>query len=274
MSTLLLITIIVVAVVTCLVIGLTLLAYSTVLKSAKRLASTGVLDEEFLRDEAASKHPIKKVFGIILHALSILLCVGLVSLAVVAGVYKAKGEQFVYNDHVSLVIASDSMKEYWDDDYKEELIGEYSVFAGVSAEESDKKLFSEQFEKGDLLDFKVVEAEEELNLYDVYGYKNKKNQIITHRLIGVATDGSLVFRGDNTGGRDTLVSREQVVYRYEGQKVKGLGIPVLFFGSGFGIYSIISVLAMYTISDIAIYKYNKIKKDRLEAIKEYHYGGR
>lgn len=274
MSTLLLITIIVVAVVTCLVIGLTLLAYSTVLKSAKRLASTGVLDEEFLRDEATSKHPIKKVFGIILHALSILLCVGLVSLAVVAGVYKAKGEQFVYNDHVSLVIASDSMKEYWDDDYKEELIGEYSVFAGVSAEESDKKLFSEQFEKGDLLDFKVVEAEEELNLYDVYGYKNKKNQIITHRLIGVATDGSLIFRGDNTGGRDTLVSREQVVYRYEGQKVKGLGIPVLFFGSGFGIYSIISVLAMYTISDIAIYKYNKIKKDRLEAIKEYHYGGR
>ena len=274
MSTLLLITIIVVAVVTCLVIGLTLLAYSTVLKSAKRLASTGVLDEEFLRDEATSKHLIKKVFGIILHALSILLCVGLVSLAVVAGVYKAKGEQFVYNDHVSLVIASDSMKEYWDDDYKEELIGEYSVFAGVSAEESDKKLFSEQFEKGDLLDFKVVEAEEELNLYDVYGYKNKKNQIITHRLIGVATDGSLIFRGDNTGGRDTLVSREQVVYRYEGQKVKGLGIPVLFFGSGFGIYSIISVLAMYTISDIAIYKYNKIKKDRLEAIKEYHYGGR
>ena len=266
MSTLLLITIIAVAIVTCFVVGFSILSLHFVLKSAKKLSSIGALDEEFKKEEEAAKKPSRKILGIVLQAVSGLLCVLFVSLAITAGVYRAKGEQFVYNDHVSLVIASESMRGFYDDKYEKEIVSEYSDYSSLDEIETRNKLVSSQFDVGDILQFRVVGEEEELVLFDVYAYKVSTGLLITHRLISIDDDGSLIFRGDNTPGHDIVVERDQVLYRYEGQRTPGIGVLILFFGSGFGIYSVIAALTMFTISDIAIYKYEKLKKARLAEI--------
>jgi hypothetical protein len=263
MSGLVVVIIITLAVVSCLIISVNIFSYHLILKSAKRLSASGALDEEFKKEEEDNKKPHKKVLNIVAQVASGVVCVGLVSLALVSGIYHARGENFVTNNHVSFAIATNSMEGYIDDDYKSSLINSYIEYYEVDEITAEKKLKKDQFGVGDFLTFATIKADEELHIYDVYGYKNAKGKIITHRLVGVYEDGSLKFRGDNAGGIDKKVNREQVLYRYSGNNAKHVGLIVLFFGSGYGIYSIFAVITMYVISDIAIYKWEKIKKSRL-----------
>ena len=263
MSRLLIVTIITLAVISCLIISLTIISYHFILKSAKRLSASGALDKEFTQEIEENKKPGKKALNWISQIASGIVCVGLVTLAVISGVYHIKGEQFVHNNHVSFVIASDSMESYFSKDYKQDLINAYCLEYGVSEKKASNKIKSDQFEIGDFVELDIVKSSDELRYFDVYGYKAQNGKIITHRLVGTNTDGTLVFRGDNTAGVDYRVKREQVLYHYQGQHTKYVGLVVLFFGSGFGIYSIFAIIGIYVISDIAIYRWEKIKKNRL-----------
>ena len=269
MSGLVVIIIITLAVVSCLIISVTILSYHFILKSAKRLSASGALDEEFKKEEEDNKKPHKKVLNIVAQAASGVVCVGLITLALVSGIYRAKGDHFVTNNHASFAIATNSMDGYIDDDYKDMLVEQYISYYEVDQSTAEKKLKKDQFEVGDFLTFEVVKADQELVKYDVYGYKNAKGKIITHRLVGFNEDGTLKFRGDNAGGIDAKVNREQVLYRYSGSNAKHMGLAILFFGSGYGIYTICAVIAMYVVSDIAIYRWEKIKKTRLIEIGLY-----
>ena len=263
MSGLVIIIIITLAVVSCLILSVTIFSYHVILKSAKRLSASGALDEEFKKEEEDNKKPRKRVINIISQVASGVVCVGLLTLALVSGIYHARGENFAVNNHVSLAIATNSMEGYIDDDYKEDLISAYVEYYEVDQITAEKKLKKDQFGVGDLLTFDLVKENEELQFFDVYGYKNAKGKIITHRLVGINSDGSLKFRGDNAGGVDTKVEREQVLYRYKGNNAKLCGLVILFFGSGYGIYTICITIAMYVVTDLAIYKWEKIKKNRL-----------
>ena len=263
MSGLVIIIIITLAVVSCLILSVTIFSYHVILKSAKRLSASGALDEEFKKEEEDNKKPRKRVINIISQVASGVVCVGLLTLALVSGIYHARGENFVTNNHVSLVIATNSMEGYIDDDYKNSLINAYVEQYEVDQITAEKKLKKDQFGVGDLLTFDLVKENDELQYFEVYGYKNAKGKIITHRLVGINSDGSLKFRGDNAPGVDTTVKREQVLYRYKGNNTKHVGLVVLFFGSGYGIYTICVVITMYVVTDLAIYKWEKIKKNRL-----------
>ena len=267
MSGLLIVTIITLAVISCVFIFIMLFAYRVILNGAKKMASTGALDQEFLKEDEDNKKPKKRVLDILTQVISGIVAAGLITLALISGIYRASGEQFVSNNHVSFVIATNSMDGYANKDYKASLIQAYSDEYSVDLKVAEKKLRKDQFEVGDWLTFNVVKADEELHYYDVYGYKTEKGLIITHRLIGTNSDGTLVFRGDNAGGEDVKVNREQVLYRYQGQHTKYIGLVVLFFGSGYGIYCIAVTIGVFVVSEIAIYKWEKIKKQRLKEIK-------
>ena len=269
MSGLLIITIITLAVISCLIIGLTIFSYWTILKSASRLAKTGALDSEITKEINENRSKSKKIINTVSQAASLVVCLALVTIAVISGIYHVTGQKLVTNNHVSFVIASNSMEDYFDDDYKTSLIKAYADEYHIDEQSAEKKITSEQFEVGDFLQFDVLKEDEELHYFDVYGYKNKKGKIITHRFVGVAPDGSLLFRGDNTGGLDSKVNREQVLYHYQGHNTKYIGLVVLFFGSGFGIYAIMATIVIYVVSDVAIYKWEKIKADRLKELGLY-----
>ncbi|GEM_PF-6913183 len=266
MTGLVIIIIITLAILSALIIGLVIFAYSMILKSAKQLSSIGKLDDEFKKEVEDNKKKSKRVLGAIMQGASALVCIGLVSLALVSGIYRIKGRQFVTNDHVTFAIASDSMEGYYNEAYEEKLVGQYSSRYSISLNEAETKIEHDQFDVGDFVQFDVLQKDADLNVYDVYGYKNRDGKIITHRFIGEREDGTLIFRGDNAPGEDAAVQREQILYHYQGKDAKYIGLVILFFGSGYGIYSIISVIAIYVISDIAIIKWEKIKNHRLEEL--------
>jgi len=266
MTGLVVIIIITLAILSALIIGLVIFAYSMILKSAKQLSSIGKLDDEFKKEVEDNKKESKRVLGAIMQGTSALVCIGLVSLALVSGIYRIKGRQIVTNNHVSFAIASDSMDGYYSEAYKKKLIGQYSSKYSIDLQEAETKIEHDQFNVGDFVQFNVLQKDADLNVYDVYGYKNSDGKIITHRYIGEREDGTLIFRGDNAPGEDVTVKREQILYHYQGKDIKYIGLIILFFGSGYGIYSIIAVIAIYVISDITIIKWEKIKNNRLEEI--------
>lgn len=248
-------TIILVAILTALIFILTIVAFSSICKSEKREIELGNRDAEIKKDIEKEKKKSSKAFNIIGSIFGGLIALSLLAASVTAITYKAQGEQFAINNQVSLVIVSDSMNGFYNDVWKTKVLTE--------KEDAEK----DQFKIGDLLTFEKVTEEEELTQFDVYGYKNSKGQIITHRYIETIDD-KLVFRGDNTGGRDSYVDRSQVVLHYTDHKIPQVGMFVLFSQSGFGLYAFISVIGIYVLAEVYGYKYDKLIKNRLAQINQ------
>lgn len=247
-------TIIVVAILTILVFMLVFVACSSFIKAEKLEIENGHRDDEMRQDIEKEKKKSSKILNIFGSVIGGAIAVGLLAVASLAIIYRASGEQFSINNHVSLVIVSDSMDGFYNDDYRIEML------------ENKETAEKDQFRIGDLLDFTKVAEDQELTLFDVYGYKTSQGRIITHRYIGNAEDGKLIFRGDNTGGRDSYVTREQIVLHYEDLRIPRVGLFILFSQSGFGLYAFISAIVIYVVVEIYAAKYDKMIKERLKAI--------
>ena len=125
-----------------------------------------------------------------------------------------------------------------------------------------------QFSIGDMC---VFETDFELHEGEVYGYKFN-NTIITHRLISYNEDSGLcVFQGDHNNAVDTIwygdVTKDKVLYHYTGQKIKGIGLFVLYAQSYFGIWSLCGIIIVTISSEVVYYKIDKINKNRNESLR-------
>ena len=246
MTTIAIITIVVVALLTVIIFGLTWLAYVSCLKAYRIEVDQGKHDEIILKNyHAKKKRKIGELLGLIgsytvLSALSALFIVGII--------YKASGENFSFNNEVSLVIKSGSMSEF----YNEDLANKYKEY---------NYNLSLQFDVGDICIFEKTSNNTELVEGEVYGYKYK-NVIITHRLIKVCGE-KYQFRGDNNPCSDgLLVSRDDIIYHYVGRKVPGIGSFILYAQSYFGIWSLVGIVGVAISSEIVYQKINKINKER------------
>ena len=173
----------------------------------------------------------------------------LLGLFVTGIVYKASGENFHINNQTALVIKTGSMSDFYDE---------------KTAEKYDYNSHL-HFDVGDICVFEKLSKDTELDKGEVYGYK-RKNIIITHRLIEICENGYL-FKGDNNPVADPyLVSRENIVYRYTGKKVPGIGAFILYAQSIFGLWSLIGIIGVAVSSEIIIYKIEKLNKARAKWI--------
>ena len=257
-----LIAIIILSIISITAVALMVFGYHFILKDTRKLSSIGLLDDEFKKEEASKK---SRKASIAINSISIAFSVIFLAFCLSGIIYKAQGQQIIINNHTAMVIASNSMEEYYSSEYQNTLTKNVMKAKNVSNEDAIYYLDNTHFNVGDLLIFSSIEKKEDLNLYDVYGYKNNKGQIIVHRLVGVSGD-NLIFRGDNTVANDSYVKREQIIYKYESSKINYVGIFVLFFSSSFGIYTIAAVCVVFVMSDIAKHQYNKIKKERLQEV--------
>lgn len=241
MSLLTIITLIVAALLTVIIFGLAWLGYSSCLKAYKMEVLTGKHDDE-IRKQFTKKTKWGDVVGIVFSYLILFL---LGSCLVIGLVYKASGRNFIVNNKTILVITSDSMKEFYDDD-------------AAARWDNDTSL---QFSMSDICVFATVQAEDELVIGEVYGYKHK-DIIITHRLIGIH-EGGYEFQGDNNPVADgNYIRRENIVYHYTGTKYRAIGAFVLYAQSIFGIWSLCGMIGILISSEIIYYKLNKINKER------------
>ena len=240
---------IVVAVVLALLIfTLTIIALSSILKFEKREIELGNRDLEIKKTYLKKQH--FKIVNILISIINYIVLLTIGVGIVTAVIYKVSGDQFKITDNTCLVIASDSMKEFCDDSYKETLL---------SYNENIKET---QFKTGDIVTFETVNEDDSLVLYDVYAYKNNKGQLITHRYLGETSDGKLIFKGDNVTKRDSYVNRNQVILHSTNFKISYIGFVILFVQSSYGLYTFLSCIALIIVSDIYLSKYNKMLKNR------------
>lgn len=239
--------------------------YVLIIKTARKLSSNGLLDDEFKKENNKREN---KWISIVLNGLSLVFSLVLVSLCAIGITYRLKGEQFTINNKTAFVVATNSMTNYYNEEYKNELINEVTIERSLSKAEADEYLSKTQFEAGDLLTFTTLDISTPLTMFDVYGYQNSKGEIITHRLVGIKGD-KYIFRGDFTVDNDMSVSRSQILYHYNETKVSGVGIFVLFFSSGFGIYTIFVTIIILGMSDLVFIRYRSIKKERLSFLEQH-----
>lgn len=248
MKTVTIITIVVVALLTIIIFGLTWLAYSACIKTYKLEVNLGKHDAEIKNEHQAKK---KKKGGLLGLIASYVVLSALLGLFITGLVYKISGDNFTVNNQTVLVIKSGSMSGFYDD----EIASQYS---------NDKHL---QFDVGDICVFEKMSLEDELVEGEVYGYKSN-NIIITHRLEKIDSSG-YVFRGDNNPISDYeytrhFVKRDEIIYHYTGKKVPGVGAFILYAQSYFGIWSVTGMVGVLVMSEVAYYKINKINKERLK----------
>lgn len=252
MNSITIITLVVVAILTVIIFGLTWLAYSSCIKSYKLEVDLGKHDKE-LREEYHTKKK-KKLGGLLGLIGSCVVLSALLGLFATGIVYKASGEHFKINNKTALVIKTGSMSDFYDED-----IAIYYNY--------DKSL---QFGVGDICIFEEISDDTTLVEGEVYGYKYK-DVIITHRLDTIHDNG-YEFRGDNNPVSDYeatkhLVKRDEVIFKYTAKKIPVIGIFVLYAQSYFGIWSLVGIIGVVVISEITYYKLDKINKNRLGGVK-------
>ena len=241
------IVIVVVALLTVIIFGLTWLAYNSCLKSYKLEVDHGQHDKEIFKEyHAKKKKKCGKVFGFIG---SCTFLAALVSLFVMGIVYKANGENFTINNETVLVIKSGSMSDF----YSKHLAEQYQEY------NYDTSL---QFDVGDICIYEKMSNEMELVEGEVYGYKYKQ-YVITHRLIKIREDSMCEFRGDNNPTPDgVLVSRDSIIYHYTGKRIPAIGAFILYAQSYFGLWSLICIVGVAISSEVVYHKIDKINKER------------
>lgn len=246
MTALTIITIVVVALLTVLIFGLTWLGYSSCLKAYKLEIDQGKHDRDILKGKQIKK---KKSVGGLLGLISSYVVLSLLFGLFITGiVYKVNGNNFSIDNKTALVIKSGSMSDFYDDKI-------------ASYYDNDTSL---HFDVGDICIFD--KPNEDLTIGDVYGYKYK-NIIITHRLVNITEDNLYQFRGDNNPDVDgVLVSKDSILYHYTGKKIPGVGSFILYAQSYFGLWSLIGIIGVTASSEVIYYKIDKLNKKRLEVL--------
>ena len=247
MTSITIITIVVVALLTTIIFCLTWLAYSSCLKIYKLEVSQGKHDDEILSEYRSKK---KSRYGLVGTVCSYLVLITLIGLFSVGVVYKVRGENLSINNQTVLVIKSESMSDY----YNDELALEYRDYPKY------------HFDIGDICVFESLTNESSLVEGEVYGYKYK-DIIVTHRLVKIHKDDLYEFRGDNNSTVDPYYIRgENIIYHYTGQKVPGVGAFILYAQSYFGILSLVGIVGVLISSEVVYHKIDKINKERDKVI--------
>ena len=242
MKAITIITIVVVALLTVVIFGLTWLAYRACLKAYRMEVDRGIHDTEIMKQYHSKKKSIGGLAGIICSYAVLFSLLGLFTAGII---YKASGENFLINNQTVLVIKSGSMADFYDDN----IAKTYNYDASL------------HFDVGDMCVFEKVSEDTPLIEGEVYGYK-QKDIIITHRLV-TEHNGSYEFRGDNNPVSDGyLIKRSNIIYHYIGTKIPGVGAFVLYAQSYFGVWSLVGIIGVAISSEVLTYKLTKIEKAR------------
>ena len=127
-----------------------------------------------------------------------------------------------------------------------------------------------QFDQYDIIYLEKIEDPTKLSKYDVICFKNDKDINIIHRIRETKViDGELryVTRGDANKSDDSYSPKfEDVVGRYTGKKIDGIGIFIIFLQSGAGIITIISLVYCLIMIDRNAEKINKVQRERAKKL--------
>ena len=135
-----------------------------------------------------------------------------------------------------------------------------------------------QFNAYDVIGISKYQSQEDIELYDVIAFHNLDDDIIVHRVVEINTleDGSIVYitQGDANRGNDSYsqygsyLTYDKIVGYYNGTRIPGVGIFVIFLQSNAGIITIIAIAYCLFMFDYYNSKYEKLIVDRTNKLVE------
>ena len=247
MTSITILTIIVTAFLTAIVFALTWLAYSSHIRVYQLEVEQGKHDYEIQKNYDKNKKPKGKWFRSCCSYAFILV---IFTLFIIGMIHKLDNRNLSIGNKTVLVIKSDSMSKFYNDD----VAVRYNYDTSL------------HFDIGDVCVFEISEFELVEN--EVYGYMYN-DIIITHRLVEYnQEEGMCRFKGDNNNGFDRQVAAEDVIYHYTGVKIPVLGAFILYAQSHFGIWAFVGVVIVAISSEFAFRKVEKINRERNKKINE------
>ena len=106
-------------------------------------------------------------------------------------------------------------------------------------------------DSGDLV---VIKEQEKYKIGDVVAYRDKRESLITHRIIKIEDD-RYYFKGDKNSAEDSdIVTLNKIEGKYVG-KLKKVGAICMFLKSTYGIVLLLSIGVLYLVFLIIKEKY-------------------
>lgn len=234
-------------------------------KSNINLINSGKEDidliDNAIYEENQSKNKFSKVIKIITKIVSSIVLVVIVAIFSISLINKVKDDGIIFGNSTLMVIASDSMSKKNNDI--------------VSSNSS----LNNQFNTYDIIGISKYSNQDEVKLYDVVAFKNKNNVTIVHRIVKInideqtkevtyLTQGDSNLYPDNTSGSQYIgyLSYDKIIGKYNGTRIQGLGIFVIFLQSPAGIVTIISLVYCLIMYDYLSNKYKKAIVDRTNVL--------
>ena len=126
-----------------------------------------------------------------------------------------------------------------------------------------------QFDTYDIIIIEKVNQSSDLRLYDVIAFHDTtQNKNVIHRIIE-KNGTTFTTRGDANGESDKFEpSFENVIGRYTGKRIRGLGILIMFLQSYAGIITIISLVYCLMMIDRYSNKINMVQEKRAKLLEE------
>lgn len=213
-----------------------------------------LLDNVIL-EEKEKRSKVKKGIKITLKVFSWIILGGLLVGFGISLYSRVSGNIMVFNDSTNIVIASGSMSE-------KNPANDYLTINNLE----------NQFDTYDVIGLTKYKTQEDIKLYDVIAYKNDKDITIVHRVIEIITlsNGEIRYntRGDsnNVSDKDSqyqgYLDYEKIIGYYNGQRVKGAGIFIIFLQSNSGIVTMLAIVYSLFMFDYLNGKYNKAIVER------------
>lgn len=210
-----------------------------------------IIDELiYNRQEKIKKR--SKIVGSIKNVVFYLTMCVIIPLFIFALISRFTNNAIMFGDKTIMVVASGSMSERHENNT---YLNTYNL--------------NDQFNKYDIIILEKVDSAAELRVYDTIAFVNDKGINVIHRIKSIKINGSYETRGDSNGTSDTYNPVfNDVIGRYTGKKLSGIGIFVMFFQSYAGIITIVSLVYCLLMIDRMSEKINKVQAKRVEHLLE------
>lgn len=217
------------------------------------------LIDNAIDEEKEKKSKAKKVWRLVGKIFSYVVLGGVFAIFIFSLVARVQENTMPFGNSTMVVIASGSMSEKNNDFVKDKTEPE----------------LNNQFDTYDIVGITKYPSQDKVTLFDVVAFKNKKNVTIVHRIVEVHTDektgevtyltqGDTNLAADNTGGSQYsgYLTYDRIIGKYDGRRIKGLGIFVIFLQSPAGIVTVLSVVYCLFMFDHFSSKYKKAIVER------------
>ena len=219
------------------------------IKSGKR--DIEIIDE-VIYDRQSHVQQRRKVIGLIRTIAFYLVIIIIVPIFAFSLVNKVMGNVMMIGNKAVMVIPTDSMS------YKNE---------------ANSYLFNRnlnnQIQPYDIIVLEKV-SKSDIRMYDVIAYKNDKGVNIVHRIIDINGD-KYTTRGDIYDSSKTDLYKpvyEDIVGRYTGKRIPGVGIFIMFLQSYAGIITVVSLVYCLLMIDRTAERINKVQQERIDKLEE------